>query len=109
MELSFVDAYTLWLRAPYPPTGSTEELRAVRADLGEADEHASVVKAFVRTGAFRPSGADVLAELDDVRDRADALCAEYKGRDLVAAQEIHAYASLLAIVYRGFIKEGESN
>ncbi|ROP32919.1 hypothetical protein [Couchioplanes caeruleus] len=107
MELSFIDAYTLWRRVPYPPKGSTRELRDIRADLGEADEHASVVNAFVRTGVFRPSGADVLAELDNVIARADALCAEYSGSDLLAAREVHAYATLVAIVYQGFLKAGQ--
>ncbi|MFD5415770.1 hypothetical protein [Streptomyces nojiriensis] len=109
MELSFMDAYTLWRRIPYPPSGSTQELRVIRADLGEADEHASVVSAFMRTGAFRPSGADVLAELDGVIARADALCAEYSGSDLAVAREVHAYATLMAIVYRGFLEVGKSN
>ncbi|MGE7432795.1 hypothetical protein [Kitasatospora sp. NPDC001175] len=109
MELSLADAYTLWRRVPYPPIGSTRELRVIRADLGEADEHASVVNAFMRTGVFRPSGADVLAELDDVIARADALCTEYSGSDLVVAREVRAYATLVAIVYRGFLEAGESS
>ncbi|GGN01914.1 hypothetical protein FHR83_000838 [Actinoplanes campanulatus] len=108
MELSFMDAFTLWCRAPYPSLGSTPELKSLRADLGAADEQASVVKAFLRTGRFRPSGADVLAELGDIVSRADAMCAEYEGSDLEAAREIRAYAALLAVVYAGFLKEGES-
>ncbi|PYC68190.1 hypothetical protein C7C46_29250 [Streptomyces tateyamensis] len=108
MELSFMDAYTLWHRIPYPPVGSTPELRVLRGDLGEADEHASVVKGFMGTGLFRPSGADVLAELHSIKARTDALCAEYSGDALANAREIHAYAAVLAIVYRGFLEAGEA-
>ncbi|GAA1268811.1 hypothetical protein GCM10009665_66750 [Kitasatospora nipponensis] len=108
MGLSFMDAYTLWHRVPYPPAGSTEELRVIRGDLGEADEHTAVVKGFMRTGRFRPSGADVLAELDSIMTRTDALCAEYSGEALATAREIHAYAAVLAIVYRGFLEAGEA-
>ncbi|MEU2157326.1 hypothetical protein ABZ532_20300 [Streptomyces sp. NPDC019396] len=107
--MSLMDAHTIWRRLPFPPFGSTRELKLLRADLGEADEHAMVIEAFMRTGVFRPSGADVIAELEDVIARADALCAEYAGSDLVAAREVHAYATLLAIAYRGFLKAGESS
>ncbi|MFJ7280999.1 hypothetical protein [Kitasatospora sp. NPDC098663] len=108
MELSFVDAYTIWSHVPYPPHGTTRELRALRADLAIAHEHTTGAVVFMRTGAFRPSGADVLAELGEVIAQADVLCGEYSGEDLAVAREIHAYAALLAIVYRGFLKAGES-
>ncbi|MFJ6384893.1 hypothetical protein ACIQI7_33395 [Kitasatospora sp. NPDC092039] len=108
MELSFADAYTLWRGHPFPPYGSTRELGVLRADLGTAYEYVMVVHAYMRTGEFRPSGADVLAELDDAIARADALCAEYSGEDLEVAREMRSYAALLAVVYQGFLKAGES-
>ncbi|MET8545836.1 hypothetical protein ABZW03_35150 [Kitasatospora sp. NPDC004799] len=108
MELSFTDAYTIWRRLPFPSYGSTRELGFLRADLGTAYEYVMVVHAYMRTGEFRPSGANVLAELDDAMARADALCAEYSGEDLEVAREMRAYAALLAVVYRGFLKAGES-
>lgn len=103
-----MDAYILWCRLPYPTLGSTRELRVTRAYLGVADEHIQVVTAYLRTGLFRPSSADVLAELRDIIARAGALCTEYSGDDLEAAREIHAYATLLAILYRKFLEMDES-
>ncbi|MFE4360269.1 MULTISPECIES: hypothetical protein [Streptomycetaceae] len=108
MELSFVDAYTIWSHVPYPPHSTTPELGKLRADLAIAHEHTTGAVVFMRTGAFRPSGADVLTELDEIITQAGVLCGEYAGEDLVVAREIHAYATLLAIVYRGFLEAGES-
>jgi hypothetical protein len=108
VELSFMDAYTLWCGLPFPPVGSTQELKALRGYLGVADEYATVVRSSVLYGRFRKSSADVVEELCGVIARANALCAEYSGDDLRVAREIRAYAALLKVVYQRFLEAGEA-
>lgn len=106
MELSFMDAYTLWRRLPYPPKPSVSELKLARFDLAEADMHADVVVAFVRTGRFRPSAADVVAEAAAIVAQVEAVDEESLGDDLAVARELHAYAALLGILYQRFLEVG---
>ncbi|SDL81368.1 hypothetical protein SAMN05444921_101468 [Streptomyces wuyuanensis] len=106
MSLAFMDSYTLWRRTPFPSGGSTPELKMTYADLAEADEYVTTVIRFVEQGIFRPSPADVLSYLDELTERIDRLRGSSAGKDLEVARAQHAYAALLALVYRQFLEAG---
>ncbi|HTI23446.1 MAG TPA: hypothetical protein VL652_20795 [Kutzneria sp.] len=106
MELSFMDAYTLWRRLPYPPKPSGSELEPAFFALAEADMHAEAVIAFVRTGVFRLSAGDVVAEAAAIVAQVEALDEESLGDDLAVARELHAYAMLLGVLYQRFLEVG---
>ncbi|MGW4518600.1 hypothetical protein ACWEO4_43405 [Streptomyces sp. NPDC004393] len=103
MALTFMDSYTLWRRMPFPSGGPTEDLKMTYADLAEVDEYVTTVIRFVERGIFKPSPADVLSILDELMERIDRLCEESSGKDLEVARAQHAYAALMALVYRQFL------
>ncbi|MFJ6671873.1 hypothetical protein ACIQMJ_12265 [Actinosynnema sp. NPDC091369] len=60
---------------------------------------------YVERGIFTPAPVDVLAELEDIAQRIDRVEAA-SGRDREVGRAQHAYAALLALVYRQFLAEG---
>lgn len=106
VELSLADAHALWSRMPFPRKGSTPEVRGLYVDLAVADEHAAVVDSYLRTGRFRLAPTDVLLELGAVIADAEALEPRCSEEDQEVVREIHAFAVLLAIMYRLFLETG---
>ncbi|MFF3619816.1 hypothetical protein [Streptomyces sp. NPDC002467] len=104
MTLTLMDSYTLWRRMPFPSGGATEGLRMTYADLAEVDEYLTTVIRFIERGIFKPSPADVPAIVSELMERIDRLCAESSGKDLEVARAQHAYAALMALLYRQFLE-----
>ncbi|MFJ6833635.1 hypothetical protein [Streptomyces sp. NPDC091209] len=79
-------------------------MKMTYADLAEVDEYVTTVIRFVERGIFKPSPADVLSILDELMERIGQLGAESSGKDLEVARAQHAYAALMALVYRKFLE-----
>jgi hypothetical protein len=106
--LSFRDAYTLWRSLPFPRGAKSEELAFTHSELAGADEHVTTVIRFVERSVFKPAPVDVLAELEEIMRRIEALRAEVTGEELAVADAQHAYAALLHLVYSGFLGQAPS-
>ncbi|MEU6774724.1 hypothetical protein [Streptomyces sp. NPDC046759] len=109
MNLSFLDAYTLWLDLPFPGKGSTKDLILAHSDLVEADEYVTTVIRYVESGIFKPATVDVLAMLQELMRRTDRLSDTASDDDQAVARSQHAYAALLDLVYRQFLEAGGSH
>lgn len=57
-------------------------------------------------GIFKPAPADVLADLGRVIGRIEALNKWLTEEQQISADQQHAYAVLLKIVYSGFLSQG---
>jgi hypothetical protein len=104
--LSFIDAYTLWRKLPFPPGGFGDEIPETKGDLAVADEYVTVVIRFVEHGVFKPAVPNVLELLDDILRRTEQLCDDESGQVRTIAREQHAYAALLRLVYEQFLEKG---
>ncbi|MQY10775.1 hypothetical protein SRB5_08880 [Streptomyces sp. RB5] len=104
--LGFVDSYVLWRKTPFPMGGSSADLKMTYADLADADEYLTTVIRFVERGIFRPAPTDVPALLGDLMERIDRIALHASGDDAEVCRTQHAYAALMAVVYRGFLDAG---
>lgn len=104
--LSFMDVYTLWRAQPFPRGGSGGELSAIHGDLAVADEHVTAVIRFVERGVFKPVTPGVLPMLDDILERTERLLVDADASVRAVAQQQHAYAALLRLLYAQFLAAG---
>ncbi|MGW7531276.1 hypothetical protein [Amycolatopsis sp. NPDC054798] len=104
--LSFQDAYTLWRWLPFPRGVRHDVLADTKADLAGADEYVTTVIRFVERGIFIPAPVDVLADLDRIIGRIEAVNHGLTEEQQISADQQHAYAVLLKIVYSGFLSQG---
>ena len=96
------DAYAAWRSRPFPPGSSDELLDELHADLALADTWvAEAVIPRVEHGLHQPARADVIDELEELRDRAVELT-ETSGRfaDGDLADDYREYVDVLLRVYK---------
>ncbi|WP_336158720.1 hypothetical protein [Amycolatopsis sp. VC5-11] len=103
--LSFQDAYTLWRWLPFPRGVFHDVLAGTKGDLAGADEYVTTVIRFVERGIFIPAPVDVLADLDRIIGRIEAVNRGLTEEEQISADQQHAYAVLLKIVYAGFLSQ----
>jgi hypothetical protein len=101
--LSFVDAYTLWRRHPFPKTGTGSTLPETHGDLAVLDEYVTAVIRFVERGIYQPVVPDVLERLRNVMRRIELAVDAEPPTMKAVAREQHAYAALMYIVYQQFL------
>ncbi|MEV0072988.1 hypothetical protein [Amycolatopsis sp. NPDC050768] len=106
--LSFIDIYTLWRRVRFPAATRNRELVSTYSDLAEVDEHVTTVIKFVEKGEFNLAPVDVLANLDEIIGRIEAVSAGVTGDERTTADHQHAYAALMHLLYSEFLKQNPS-
>jgi hypothetical protein len=101
--LSFMDAYTIWRRLPFPRGATGDTLPELKGDLVAADEYVTTVIGFVERGVYKPAVPDVLGLLESILRRVDEADHGLTRDERTVAREIHAYAALLHELYRQFL------
>lgn len=104
--LSFMDAYTLWRALPFPGGAFGDELPHIHSDLALADHYVTAVIRFVEEGVFKPVVPNVLDEIDSVLLRSGRLLDDPQAEVRALAQQLHAYAALLRLIYAEYLRQG---
>ncbi|MBN9747923.1 hypothetical protein DMP23_43735 [Amycolatopsis sp. A1MSW2902] len=103
--LSFQDAYMLWRWLPFPRGVLNHPLGDTKGELAGTEEYVATVIRFVERGIFIPAQIDVLARLDRIIGRIEALNSGLTEEQQISADQQHAYAVLMKIIYAGFLSQ----
>lgn len=70
------------------------------------DEYVMAVIRFVERGVFKPVVPDVLERIDAILERTERLLGDPDATVRTVAQEQHAYAALVRLLYAEFLRKG---